>query len=452
MAPFLLHRVAVAALRRASRVRRRETRGIFLIPLLAALFLPQLCGAAQEAAGRLSALKATGSQRFSSQKVATGTGLTLGQDIKKEDLQAAANRLVQLGIFSDVRYRFSTQSGTIDVEFQVTDGPSMAPLFDNFPWFTDDEIAAALKSSVPLYDGRVPEAGTILDQISQSLEKLLETRKVTGTVSHQVVRLATSGEKVQQFRVDGPELSVESVEFSDALAKNDHAIQQSLGDIRGKPFSRAVIDRFIFEQVRPIYLAHANLRVAFDAPQARFGGDPSKPLPNSVKVLIGIRPGPVFKWAGATWSGNTAFSAAELDTLVATKPGDSADGMKVELAWQRILDAYGNKGYLDAELDKTPVLDDAAGRVSYRVTIKEGPQYHMGALVLTGLSLEGERRIIAAWKIPDGAVFSLSLAEAFVNGGARAAFGDLPWGYAKVSDYLQKDPQTARVDVLMDFQ
>ncbi len=431
---------------------RPNFRRLLILATLAPIFFAPSPSAAQDAAGRLTAIKANGSQRFSSAKIASETGLTIGQEIKKEDLQAAANRLVQLGVFSDVRYRFSTQTGTIDVEFQVTDGPSIAPLFDNFPWFTDDEIATALKSSVPLYDGRVPEAGTILDQISQSLEKLLETRKVAGTVSHQVIRLATSGDNVQQFRVEGPALSIDSVEFSDPVARNDHAIQQSLADIRGKPFSRAVIDRFIFEQVRPIYLAHANLRVTFDAPQARFTGDPSKPLSNSVKVIIGIHPGPVFKWGGVTWTGNTAFSAAELDAFLATKTGDSADGMKIELAWQRILDAYGNKGYLDAALEKTPVLDDAAGRVAYRVTIKEGPQYHMGALVLTGLSVEGERRIIAAWKLPDGAVFNASVADAFVNGGARAAFGDLPWGYAKVSDYLQKDPQTAKVDVLMDFQ
>jgi outer membrane protein assembly factor BamA len=431
---------------------RTNFRRLLILAALASIFFPLNRCAAQDAAGRLTSVKSSGSQRFSSAKIASETGLTIGQEIKKEDLQAAANRLVQLGVFSDVRYRFSTQAATIDVEFQVADGPSIAPLFDNFPWFTDDEIAAALKSSVPLYDGRVPEAGTILDQISHSLEKLLETRKVSGTVSHQLTRFATSGENVQQFRVEGPALTVDSVEFSDPVAKNDHAIQQSLGDIRGKPFSRAVIDRFIFEQVRPIYLAHANLHVTFDAPQARFTGDPSKPLSNNVKVIIGIHPGPVFKWGGATWTGNTAFSAAELDAFVATKSGDSADGMKIELAWQRILDAYGDKGYLDAALEKTPVLDDAAGRVAYRVAIKEGPQYHMGALVLSGLSLEGERRIIAAWKIPDGAVFNQSALDAFVNGEARAAFGDLPWGYEKIGHYLQKDPQTAKVDVLMDFQ
>ncbi len=175
-----------------------------VIAALALFFFPLNQAAPQEAVGRLTAIKASGSQRFISPKIASETGLTIGQEIKKEDLQAAANRLVQLGVFSDVRYRFSTQAGTIDAEFQVADGPSIAPLFDNFPWFTDGEIATALKSSVSLYDGRVPEAGTILDQISQSLEKLLETRKVAGTVSHQVTRLATSGENVQQFRVEGP--------------------------------------------------------------------------------------------------------------------------------------------------------------------------------------------------------------------------------------------------------
>ena len=402
--------------------------------------------------GTLAPLKASGSKRFSAEQIAAASGLKQDQSISGEDLQAAANRLAHLGVFSDVRYRYATQGGNVEIEFQVADAPSIAPLFDNFPWFTDDEINLALKGAVPLYDGRVPENGTLLDEISQALGKLLETRKVTGTVSHQAVRLATSGETVQQFRLEGSELSIEGVEFNDAIAKSDHAIQQSLSDLRGKPFSRVVIDRFCFEQVRPIYLAHGNLRVTFDAPQARFTGEPSKPLPSSVKAIIGIRPGPVYKWAGATWSGNSAFSAAELDALAGMKSGDSADGMKLEAGWQNILDAYGKKGYLDAALEKTPALDDAAARASYRVVVTEGPQYHMGALVLTGLSLEGERRILAAWKIPDGAVFDASVVDAFVNGGARAAFGDLPWGYEKIGHYLQKDPKTARVDVLMDFQ
>jgi len=133
MTSFLLHRVAVAALRCAPRVRRQSHCAAFLVLALALIFFPRNCVAGQEASGRLSALKGSGSQRFSSEKIAAGAGLTLGQEIKKEDLQAAANRLAQLGVFSDVRYRFSTQGSAIEVELQVADAPSIAPLFDNFP-------------------------------------------------------------------------------------------------------------------------------------------------------------------------------------------------------------------------------------------------------------------------------------------------------------------------------
>ena len=136
--------------------------------------------------GTLASVKATGSVRFSSAKISEASGLKPGQPLRSEDLQAVANRLAQLGVFSDVRYRFSMQQGKLEVEFQVVDGPSVAPLFDNFPWFTDDEIEQGLKSAVPLYDGRVPENGAILDDISQALSKLLETRKVAGTISHQM--------------------------------------------------------------------------------------------------------------------------------------------------------------------------------------------------------------------------------------------------------------------------
>ncbi len=76
----------------------------------------------------------------------------------------------------------------------------------------------------------------------------------------------------------------------------------------------------------------------------------------------------------------------------------------------------------------------------------------MGDLVLSGLSLDGERRIRAAWKIAAGSIFDEKYFDDFVNGGARASFGTLPFTYAKVGHFLQKDPKTGKVDVLMDFE
>ena len=88
----------------------------------------------------------------------------------------------------------------------------------------------------------------------------------------------------------------------------------------------------------------------------------------------------------------------------------------------------------------------------YRVTIQEGPQYHMGNLVLTGLSLEGERRIRTAFPIAAGAVFNKDMYENFLATGIKAAFAGLPVHYEKIGRFLQEDQKNATVDVMLDFQ
>jgi outer membrane protein assembly factor BamA len=99
-----------------------------------------------------------------------------------------------------------------------------------------------------------------------------------------------------------------------------------------------------------------------------------------------------------------------------------------------------------------PHFDEGANTVSYAVRITEGPQYHMGKLVLTGLSTEGEKRIRAAWKIPTGAVFSRAVYDEFISSGIREAFSGMPFHYEKIGRFLQEDPKSATVDVLIDFQ
>jgi outer membrane protein assembly factor BamA len=138
--------------------------------------------------------------------------------------------------------------------------------------------------------------------------------------------------------------------------------------------------------------------------------------------------------------------------LIGLRDGEPADGVKLRAAWVHVSDEYARLGYLDADVRSSLEFDDAKSRAAGKVSIVEGLQYHMGDLVLSGLSLDGERRIRAAWKIAPGSVFDEKYFDDFVNGGARASFGTLPFTYAKVGHFLQKDPKTGKVDVLMDFE
>jgi outer membrane protein assembly factor BamA len=426
------------------------------LPLVLASALAPL-GAGQQSAAkpgtdRLVSVSGAGSKRYSSEQIAAASGLHTGSKVTRDDPQAGADSLSRLGTFSSVQYHFTTTPSGIKVEFQVADAPTYPVSFDNFPWFSDAELNAALKAAVILYDGTAPEKGTILDSMSAALMSLLATRGVQADVAHALVTLPGSGRRAQQFRVEGPALKVEGVEFTDALAKNDRAIQERLSDLVGKPFSRSAVELFEFEQVRPIYLARAFLRVKFGPVSAGFTGNPTKPLRDEVLVLAPIDPGPAYTFDHISWNGDTVISSEDLEKFVALMPGQVANGNRIELTWEHVRNAYGKLGYLDVNLAATPAYDDKAASVSYAVSIDKGPQYRMGELILTGLSLEGERRIRNAWNIAHDAIFDLSVYEQFLASGIPQAFVGLPVHYDKIGHFLEKDPKTSRVDVLLDFQ
>ena len=420
------------------------------LALLLAILLPARAAHAmpQDAKDRLASVAVVGSSRFRSEEIAPATGLRVGSEISREDLQKAADALAQLGWFTGVQYRFASGAKGVEAEFRVTDAPAVPVAFDNFPWFTDSELTAAVKGSVALFDGTAPEHGTVIDAMGDAIATLLAKRGVQASVSHELVA-ALGGERVQEFRAEGASVNIAGVEFTDALAQTDRGIQTRLADLIGKPFSRRAIELFEFEQVRPIYLEHAFLRARFGPPRAKVA---SAPGGTTVTVVAPVEPGAAYLWNGATWSGNSSIPPAELAALAPLKPGDLADGMKIEGAWQNVRDAYTRRGYLDAKVSPVAQFDDAAKSVRYAVSVTEGPQYHMGKLVLTGLSAEGERRIRAAWKIPPGAVFDKSVFEGFLDAGVKQAFFGLPFHYERIGRFLQQNPQSGSVDVMLDFQ
>jgi outer membrane protein assembly factor BamA len=431
------HRPALAALRVA---------GLFAIALSFAV----VCFS-QEQAGtaRLAVVHITGSKKFTSDQIVTATSLHVGAQVGRDDLQRAADNLAKSGRFSSVQYRFATSDDGVTAEYQVTDAPSVSIWFDDFPWFTDDELTAALKKSLPLFDGTVPEGGALLDQISDEIQGLLTSRGLHAGVTHVLTTLPGSDDHVQQFRTEDAALNIASVDFGDDLAKTDRSLQSRLSDLVGEKYSRAAVALFEFEQVRPVYYSHGFLNAKFSPISAHVvdsGGNPR------VAVVAPVIPGPAFTWRAPKFSGNSAVSTLELDTLVPLHEGDVANGVKMESGWEAIRNAFAERGYLDVVLTPTPHFDDSAKTVAYSVAITEGPQYHMGKLVLTGLSLEGEKRIRAAWRIPAGAVFDRSVYEEFATNGIREAFSGLPFHYERIGRVLQENHNHATVDVMIDFQ
>ena len=107
----------------------------------------------QSGSERLASGAATGCHRYKSQGIAKATGLQTGKWIARDELQLVADRLARLGIFANVQYKFSSGPCGLAVDFEVADAPTFPVTFDNFPKFSDEELAVAIKNAVVLSTG-----------------------------------------------------------------------------------------------------------------------------------------------------------------------------------------------------------------------------------------------------------------------------------------------------------
>lgn len=404
---------------------------------------------------KIATISVSGAKKIPAEQIISASGLKAGDVVTVEQIKGAADRLAALGIFSAVNYRYAPKGDAITLEFQVTEAPTYPLSFDNFPWLTDAEIGDAIRGSIGLLTGESPGDGAMVDQITVALETLLAAKKIKGTVTHQLLAQAAGDGMMMQFSLEGSPLRVQSVKFGDALATESERLQDRISDLKGQPYSRFAIELFENEQIQPLYSSKGFLRARIGPPVAHLTSGANDPAGPGVDIVIPITPGGAYKWKGVSWQGNTAFPSATLDGTMQIKPGDVADETKIESDWQEIEAGYAKRGYLDMKLKAQAQFDDAAHQVSYQVTIAEGAQYHMGEMVITGLSLEAEKRLRRDWLIAPGQIFDdyyyERLAKELVKP-SESVFGELPVHYEVFGHWLRPNPEQHTVDVLFDFK
>src|SRR5712692_1299190 len=224
-------------------------------------------------ASKISAITVTGTRKFPTDQIITASGLKVGDVVSVEQIQGATDRLAALGIFSTVNYRFSSKGDTISLDFQVQEAHTVPLSFDDFPWFTDDEISAAIRQEIGLFTGESPESGAMVNEIAGVLDKLLASRHVKGELTHQLVAPPAGDGMILQFRVEDPTLRIRSVQFGDPLATDSERLKDRISDIKGQAYSRFAIEVFGNEQVRPLYASKGYLRVKIGAPQPHMEGN-----------------------------------------------------------------------------------------------------------------------------------------------------------------------------------
>ena len=148
---------------------------------------------------------ASGSHRYSDAQIAATSGLKPGDAVSRDQLQEIADGLAQIGGLFTRQLPLYDKDRRTTVTFELQDAPIVPVMFDNFPWFTDQELSDEIRGAVPLFDGGAPrDGGLLLEQITSALSAKLATREIKANVEHTLVAQPGGDDMIMQFRQDGP--------------------------------------------------------------------------------------------------------------------------------------------------------------------------------------------------------------------------------------------------------
>ena len=438
---------------------RKVPHQLLLAALLSSLLLPAVgqsrssgtanAGQSPASMHTLVAVKVTGSKRYSQDEIIAASGLQMGTPSGEEDFQKAVHQLADSGAFTDINYSFSFSPAGTKLEFQVTDSQKLLPArFEDFVWFTDEELQQKVHERVPLFKGELPASGRMPDQVSDILQAMLVENGVPGHVEY--LRSTDKNGDLQSFNysVSGVTIRIRNVEFTGAGAGELLRLKAAADKLTDREYSRDRLNVFVERALLPIFRERGYLKASIAPPQPKVAkaaaDNDSTHNETQVDVLFAVTPGTQYKLTSITWSGNKEISTETLQPLLHAKIGAPANTEQLAEDLREVQNLYGSRGYITATIKANAQYNEPASAVALTLQVAEGYVYHMGDLEFRGIDNSLTARLRAVWKIRTGEIYDSTYLKQFLPAAAKLLPANLDWD---VSPHVTANLKDKTVDV-----
>jgi outer membrane protein assembly factor BamA len=346
-----------------------------------------------------------GAPEYSNDELMAAAGLTKGAMLTAAEMQDRINRLSQTGVFDGVQFTFNGQ----DLIFVLKPAAHLYSVrLGNLPLGSGPEPSAALNAEIhaklPLYHGKVPLEGGLLDGVRAILTDRLATLGIKATVQAAPFQGANDqAVGAMAFSISTPQILIGEVQ-PDGGAQLDPMVQKVLASITGSPYDVEGAPDAIVKDVSTIYTEMGYLDVQVEAarqPNLVVAQDAVR-----VPFRISLAPGTQYKVTAIQLAPDMLVSQADFDKQSHVHPGDLANAEHIAQNWHYIERQYHNRGYIKARIEPKATLDHSAHTVSYAVTAAPGPVYSMGKLTIENVSDDLRTMMLSAWTMPEGTVFN----------------------------------------------
>jgi outer membrane protein insertion porin family len=246
------------------------------------------------------------------------------------------------------------------------------------------------------------------------------------------------------FAIDSPMVLIRSLTLADASRGMQSKLVRVIQDVAGAQWDKDASYDNIQSRVSDVYRNDGYLDIAVPKQEH------SAPVVDANKIELDVTAtlseGAQYHVSQFAWAGSPMLSAADFARLAPLKVGDPASPLALRESLHVLTNAYGAKGYLDAQVLAPPTIDGAAHQVAYTVSVINGPQYRFKSVRWPTISAAQEKAFDAAWDMKPGDVY---------DAGYIGRFLALNSPFAKqgfvANLVLQRNPSDLTVDLTVTF-
>lgn len=329
-----------------------------------------------------------------------------GAPLTKDQIEAAMQRLMDSGLFSDMSYTVGPEA--LVFTLKPAEGAQALPVrFGNLVWWQKGELEPLLEARVPLYRGRLPLTGQLTAQVEAALATLLAEKgianaKLTSQLSTQDAGAGGSGISAIVLRLSEPPITLGHLQLTGIAPSAAETMQAVSAGLSAQEFDSLQTPKAIVLNTEDAHRNAGYLDAAVDSP--RFSAPRQQGSGFAVDAAATVHPGPLYRVAAIKFAGVPPGMEANIAKSTELKQGDPAGEMTLRIGEGLAKRTLDGRGLLDASVKAEASKDTNNHAIAYSFLVVPGPVYHVAGIDVSALPSDLQRRLLAQIHASTGAV------------------------------------------------